>query len=461
MAANSLHIAMYPWFAMGHLTPFLHLANKLAEKGHRISFLIPPKAESKLSHFNLHPDLITFIPITFPHVDGLPLNAQLTSVVPYFKLTLIMTAMDRTQSEIESKLSELKPHFVFFDFSYWITEIARKLGIVSVHYCIINAASVAYLCVPSRWEEDDNKNSTNGSNFLEHQPKGFPSSAITLKKCEASAMHSFAESEFGLGTTFSERKKRSFSSCDAIAFKSCREMERKYCDYLGSQLGKPVLFTGPGLPSRPTDSLDLRWLKWLNKFEKQSVVYVAFGSEIKLKRAQFEELLLGLELMGRPFLAALKPPHGVETIEDAIPKGFQERVGERGVIYGGWVQQQLLLAHPSVGCFITHCGSGSLSEALVSDCQLVLLPSVGDQFVNARLMGGDLKVGVEVEKRSEDGWYTKENVLKAVNLVMDEESEIGSEVRANHSKWRDFLLAEGLESSYIDGFISDLHGMLG
>ncbi len=35
----------------------------------------------------------------------------------------------------------------------------------------------------------------------------------------------------------------------------------------------------------------------------------------------------------------------------------------------------------------------------------VLLPLVGDQIINARLMGGDRKAGVEVEKGEEDGLY--------------------------------------------------------
>ena len=48
-----------------------------------------------------------------------------------------------------------------------------------------------------------------------------------------------------------------------------------------------------------------------------------------------------------------------------------------------------------MGCFVTHCGSGSLSEVRVTECQLVLVPHIGDQIINARLMGGDLKVGVD------------------------------------------------------------------
>ena len=69
-----------------------------------------------------------------------------------------------------------------------------------------------------------------------------------------------------------------------------------------------------------------------------------------------------------PFLAVLNPPAESESIEAAFPEGFKERVEGRGIIYGGWVQPQLILEHPFVGCFITHCGSGSLIEALVNGC---------------------------------------------------------------------------------------------
>ncbi|KAL5725432.1 anthocyanidin 3-O-glucoside 2'''-O-xylosyltransferase [Ranunculus cassubicifolius] len=455
--SNSLHIVMYPYFAIGHMTPFLHLANKLAQRGQRISFILPPKAESKLSHFNLHPELITFIPITFPHVDGLPHGAQTTADVPIQSGSLIATAMDLTKPEVEEKLHQLKPHFVFFDIAYWIPELTRPLNIKSVHFCTMNAASAAYLFVPRRENE---KQDSESELSLQQQPNGFPPSTIKLKKYEASLMKYIWKLEFGNGITFGERFEKSYSGCDAIAFKSCREMEGQFCDYVHRELGQHVLLTGPGLSDQPNDSLEDRWVKWLGKFNNQSVIYLSFGSECNLMLDQFHELLLGIELTGYPFLIALKTPLGYEKMEDALPEGFQERVGERGVVRDEWMQQQLLLAHPSIGCFVTHCGSGSLSEALVSECQIVLLPNIGDQYTNARLMGGDLKVGVEVEKRDEDGWYTKENVCEAVSSVMNEESMVGREIRANHAKWREFMLKEGLESSYIEEFVKTLHDIL-
>ncbi|KAF3553807.1 hypothetical protein F2Q69_00016672 [Brassica cretica] len=42
------------------MTAFLHLSNKLAEKGHEIVFLLPKKALDQVKPLNLYPNLITF-----------------------------------------------------------------------------------------------------------------------------------------------------------------------------------------------------------------------------------------------------------------------------------------------------------------------------------------------------------------------------------------------------------------
>jgi UDP:flavonoid glycosyltransferase YjiC (YdhE family) len=150
MGKTSLHLAMYPWFAIGHLTPYLYLSNKLAQKGHTISFFIPTKTQSKLEHLNLYPDHITFVPITLPHVDGLPPDAETTSDVPSTLYPLLITAMDRTETHIEHLLRQLKPDIFFYDFAYWVPKLTRKLGIISIHYCVISTATVGYIRAPAR-----------------------------------------------------------------------------------------------------------------------------------------------------------------------------------------------------------------------------------------------------------------------------------------------------------------------
>ena len=438
-----LHIAMFPWFAMGHLTPFLRLSNKLAVRGHKISFFIPKNTLNKLQHLNLHPNLITFYPITVPHVNGLPHNAETTSDVPFSLFPLIATAMDQTDKQIELLLKELKPQIVFFDFQYWLPNLTQKLGIKSLQYLIWNPILTAYL-----------------RNFMK-PPSGLPDPCIKFHSHELRFLASARKLEFGCGVLVYDRVDIGTNFSDAVAFKGCREIDGLYADYLQTLFGKPVLLSGPLLPEPPKATLEEKWLTWLKGFKHGSVVFCAYGSEGPLEKNQFQELLLGLELTGFPFLAALKPPIGFESIEEALPEGFNERVKGKGIVYGSWIQQQLILEHPSIGCFLTHCGAASITEGLVNTCQLVLLPRLGsDHIMNARVMSTKLKVGVEVEKGDENGLFTKESVCKAVKIVMDDENEVGKEVRANHAKMRNFLLSNNLESSCLDSFCEKLYDLL-
>ena len=448
---------MFPWFAMGHLTPYLHLSNKLAKRGHKISFFIPRRTQSKLEQFNLFPHLITFYPINVPHVEGLPHGAETTSDVSFSLGPLIMTAMDRTERDIELLLNQLKPQIVFFDFTYWLPNITSRLGIKSFQYMIVSPATISYTTAPQRM---NHKGALTELDLMQ-PPLDYPVSSIKLHAHEAKFLVSKRNWEFGSGVLFYDRIYGGLTLSDAIGFKGCREIEGPYVDYLAEQFGKSILLSGPIIPESPNTILEEKWSAWLGRFKDGSMVFCALGSEWKLSHDQFQELVLGLELTGLPFLVVVKVPIGFETIDAALPEGFKERVEGRGIVHNGWIQQQLILEHPSVGCFITHCGAGSLTEALVNKCQMVLLPQLdSDQVINARMLGSNLKVGVEVEKGEEDGLFRKESVCKAVEIVMDEENGVGREVRENHAKLRNFLISHDLESNCIDDFCQKLQDLV-
>ncbi|KAK9716563.1 hypothetical protein RND81_06G242200 [Saponaria officinalis] len=455
---ETMHIAMYPWLAMGHLTSFLHLANKLAERGHHISFFVPTKTQPKLASHNHHPALITFVPIVVPHVDGLPVGAETTNDVPSSSLPKIMDAMDLTRDTIDSHLTQLKPDYLIFDFAQWLPDLARKHGVKSLYYTSTYMITWSYFCQQARGTPEIQTEADD----LMVAPPGFPCPGIRLRRYEARTLAYVLKMKFGGGMTLSERQSICLKECDVVSIKTCREMEGGYYDFFKKHRNqKNILLVGPVVPETPTSTLDDSIDGWLNGFSHGSVVFCALGSECVLDNDQFQELVHGLELTGRPFFAALRPPKGSETIESALPEGFLERTEGRGLIHGGWVQQQLMLHHPSVGCFLTHCGAGSLAEAMSSESQLVLLPQSIDQFLNARLMSTDLRVGVEVNKDEDTGSFTKEAICEAVQTVMDVENEVGKEVRANHTKWRNTLLKPGLEDSYINEFVKNLQDMLG
>nr|AFJ52975.1 UDP-glycosyltransferase 1 [Linum usitatissimum] len=459
-ATTKPHVAMFPWFAFGHITPYLHLANHLASRGHRVSFLIPKRTQSKFTKLNRHPHLITFHPITVPHVDGLPPGAETSYDAPFPLVMFLFTAFDRTQPQVREILTELNPSLVLYDLAHWIPSLGLELGFKKVAYVTASAVSSALRILPSVKMV---KGMTDAE--LMRPPPGYPSSVVVPRLDEVDQARFLAEDFGGSAVPFYERLTASNSGGDAIAFRTCRELEGQFCDYLGQQYGKPILLTGPILPDEdktPMTAEDEKLFSWLGNFDGGSVVYCAFGSEIALGKDQFQELLNGFELCGLPFLAALKPPAGCSTVEEAFPEGFEDKVRGRGWVTGGWVPQQRILDHASVGCFVSHCGFGSMWEGLLSKCQLVMAPTLGDQIMGTMLMVNELKVAVEVEKiKSGDRWWiAKEKLSEAIRAVMDGDGEVGGEVRRNHLKFREVLGEKKVHDKYVDDFVVQIHDLL-
>ncbi|GJW38624.1 UDP-glycosyltransferase 79A2 [Tanacetum coccineum] len=285
---------------------------------------------------------------------------------------------------------------------------------------------------------------------------------ITLKTFEAQDFMYIFKSFHGTPSVF-DRLMKCYNGCNAILIKSCKEMEGTYIDYVSNQLKRPVLLIGPVVPEPHTGELDKKWANWLSQFGSKSVIYCSFGSETFLTDDQIKELALGLELTGLPFFLVLNFPANVDSsteLDRTLPHGFLERVKDIGVVHSGWVQQRHILAHENVGCYVGHAGFSSVIEGLVNDCQLVMLPLKGDQLLNSKLMAMEWKVGVEVNRRDEDGHFGKEDVFEAVKSVMYEvDKEPAKSVRENHKKWKEFMQNNEMQSKYITDLIEKLQSL--
>jgi hypothetical protein len=101
-----------------------------------------------------------------------------------------------------------------------------------------------------------------------------------------------AKKKFGSDVLFLDRVSTSSDQADALGFWACREIEGPCIDYLVSQFEKPVLVSGPILVEPPVSTLEEKWVEWLGSFKAGSVIYCALGSEIKLTKDQFQELVV-------------------------------------------------------------------------------------------------------------------------------------------------------------------------
>ncbi|KAJ4785353.1 Glycosyltransferase [Rhynchospora pubera] len=109
-----------------------------------------------------------------------------------------------------------------------------------------------------------------------------------------------------------------------------------------------------------------------------------------------------------------------------LPPGFMDRIRpEQGLVVDGWAPQCSILAHPSLGAFVTHCGWSSLMEAMQSGAPMIALPLHIDQPLNAKLMV-ELGVAIEIQQQG-FGNFEGNEVARCIKQVLY--SEIGHGVR--------------------------------
>nr|UAJ75039.1 glucosyltransferase [Crocus sativus] len=451
---DKLHIVVFPWLAFGHMLPFLELSKSLAKRGHLISFVSTPKNIQRFP--NLPPQispLINFIPLSLPKVEGMPGDVEATTDLPPANLQYLKKALDGLEQPFRSFLREAspKPDWIIQDLlQHWIPPIAAELHVPSMYFGTVPAAALTFFGHPSQL-------SSRGKGlegWLASPPwVPFPSKVayrlhelIVMAKDAAGPLHS--------GMTDARRMEAAIVGCCAVAIRTCRELESEWLPILEEIYGKPVIPVGLLLPTADESTDGNSIIDWLGTRSQESVVYIALGSEVSIGVELIHELALGLELAGLPFLWALRRPYGLSSDTEILPGGFEERTRGYGKVVMGWVPQMRVLADGSVGGFVTHCGWSSVVESLHFGHPLVLLPIFGDQGLNARLLE-EKGIGVEVERKG-DASFTRNEVAKAVNLVMVEGDGSGSSYRKKAKEMKKIFGDKECQEKYVDEFIQFL-----
>ncbi|CAA2968301.1 UDP-glycosyltransferase 83A1-like [Olea europaea subsp. europaea] len=187
-------------------------------------------------------------------------------------------------------------------------------------------------------------------------------------------------------------------------------------------------------------------LAWLDQQPPNSVIYVAFGSFTIFDQNQFEELAIGLELTNRPFLWVVRE-NIIEDISNAYPMGFNERVHRRGRMVS-WAPQQKVLSHPSVACFISHCGWNSTIEGISNGIPFLCWPYFADQLFNRSYICDYLKIGLGFNK-DDSGIIRREEIKNKLEQllsdgrfkerVLDLQTKIQNSVREGGSSYENFI----------------------
>ncbi|KAL3527560.1 hypothetical protein ACH5RR_012216 [Cinchona calisaya] len=451
----SLHIAMFPWLAFGHIIPYLEYSKFLVQKGHKISFISTPKNIDRLP--KIPPNFassISLVKIPLPKVDGLPQNAEATMDVHTDDIEHLKKAYDMLEPDLTRFLKNSAPDMIIYDFApYWLPEIAAELGISRVFFCIFNAWFLSFFgttdvmingsdprkkaedfMIPAKWVPFENK--------------------VAYKLFEINWMFSSAQKNAS-GVSDIYRAGKVVSGSQAVLIRHCHEFEGEWLTLLEELHHKPFIPLGlmpPAAHVSGSDQKNETWdfiNSWLVAQEKGSVVYAALGSEVAVSQNDVTQLALGLELSGVPFFWALRKPAGSSELFE-LPEGYEERVKGRGIVWKGWAPQMKILSHDSVGGFLSHCGWSSTVEGIVLGLPLIMLPFLVDQGLNARVMA-DNEVGIEVPRNEEDGSYTSDSVAESIRLIMVEND--GKKFKNKAKELSVIFGNKELHRSYLDNSI--------
>ncbi|KAK9724990.1 hypothetical protein RND81_05G113600 [Saponaria officinalis] len=166
--------------------------------------------------------------------------------------------------------------------------------------------------------------------------------------------------------TYFENESKHTDFQSGFLYNTCREIEGKYIDLVKTMTMSSNMkhfAIGPFHPVEinPETKGDKRHecLEWLDKQEKDSVIYVSFGSTTVMTDEQIRELALGLEHSGHKFIWVLKNADRANVCTEdrssvpPLPEGYEDRVKDRGMVARTWAPQIHILAHSSTGqCFL-------------------------------------------------------------------------------------------------------------
>ncbi|XP_020251592.1 scopoletin glucosyltransferase-like [Asparagus officinalis] len=429
-----LHILLFPFMAQGHILPMLDMAKLFAVRGLKATILTTP-ANSPLFQPSIdrangsgysYPIQLHLIP--FPSGSGLPEGCENMSFVPSHLKPNFFEATRMLREPFDQVLRGLLPDCVVTGaFFPWTTDVAAERGIPRLVFYGSNYFSRCASYTVKRHKILENSTEEMEPLLLPDLPH-----RIELLKSQIQDFKKAAPFLVDLLNQVYESESRSYG----LLVNSFYELEPDYADYYRNVIGGRTWAIGPmSLCNEDAFEKSSRGnfakefdhdacLNWLDSKSAGSVIYVCFGSACEFTVAQLRELALGLEASNHPFIWVVR-----KGGEEAIPRGFEERVKGKGFIIQGWAPQVLILNHKAVGGFLTHCGWNSSLEGISAGLPFITWPLFAEQFYNERLITDVLRIGIAVGVK-EYTWRPEERALveaaiieKEVNRLMGEGEE--------------------------------------
>ncbi|KAL2463391.1 UDP-glycosyltransferase 75D1 [Forsythia ovata] len=457
---SRLHVLLVTFPSQGHINPSLTFAKTLIRNGIQVTFATSLYAHRRMAKAvgDIIND-ITFVAFSDGYDDGFKLSDDyehyMTEIRNRGSNTLRDTILDSANQ------GHRVTCIVYTLLLSWAAAVAREVHIPSALLWIQPATVLdLYYYYFNGYGEEINNSSDDPSWAIQ-----LPRLPLLAKRDLPSFMLPSSSYRFAL-LSFKEQletldaetePKVLVNTFDALEPDALKAIEHYNLIRIGPLI--PSAFLDGKDPSDKTVGGDLfhkseDYVQWLNSKPEYSVVYVSFGSLLRLPKVQMEEIAKGLLECRRPFLWVI---HAKENKEEDDELSCLEELKQLGKIVP-WCSQLEVLTHPSLGCFVTHCGWNSTLESIACGVPVVAFPKWTDQGTNAKLIQDVWRTGLRVNP-IEDDKVESDEIKRCIETIMDD-GEISRELRENAKKWknlaREAMQDDGSSTKNLKAFVEEL-----
>nr|UXM20150.1 O-glycosyltransferase [Astragalus mongholicus] len=454
-----LKLYFLPFLAAGHMIPLCDIAMLFASRGQDVTVITTPSnAETLLkrksnNHLHIH---TVDIPSDSPQIENITSATNIDSAISVYTAAMLL------RQPVEQFLRENPPDCIVADFMYqWVSEIANTLQIPRLAF---NGFPLFAVCAMNSFSAHPELFSGSVS-----EPFNLPDLPHPI------TMH--ARSPEGIFRFYEALLKMEVESHGLIV-NSFVEIESEYVEHYERTTGHKAWHLGPASLVHASNQQKSErghisvvsendCVSWLNSKQPNSVVYISFGSTCRFSDNQLYEIAAGVEASGHPFIWVVLEKLEEKGSKGWLPEGFEERMKEKGMIIRGWAPQVLILDHPAIGGFLTHCGWNSVVEGVSAGVPMMTWPVQADQFYNEKLItevqGNGVEVGAVEWGVSGYGErkivISREKIEKAVRRVMDggdEAEEIRRRARQLAVKAKEAVREGGSSHRNLRELIRDL-----
>lgn len=488
MGKEKAHVVVVPSLAQGHLIPFMELAKLLASHDLSVSYITTPGSAKRLQPQVQGSNLdLRLVSLPLPPIDGVPPGIDNSDNVPVHVTGILFVSSYKLagpfEQWLEEQMNDIKenteevaafspPVCIISDmFTGWVHSSGAKFGIPTVVFHTSGAFAISVM--HSVITNTPQKNVEGDDEFFEIPHVSFD---LKLRKSDLPVMMRDPDSD-PMQNFVKEEINRSMEG-RSIIFNTFYDFDSLGIDHIKALTGKPVWSIGPILPpavfddtgidresmnsrGKAADIAEEECLRWLDSRSPHSTVFVCFGSMFFLNEKQIHAVAVGLEASGQAFIWAIRSPQmelNPKGTEVGLPEGFEERTRERGLVIWGWAPQLLILSHPSIGAFLSHCGWNSTLESVSLGVPMITWPMFAEQPFNSKLLAERLGIGIQI-CLDISSVPDEEEVRRAVTMLLAEEEGENMRARAQELRKLAKIAVEKDGSSYanLKCFVAEMH----